>query len=226
MPYIGERLKELRLEKKMTQGELAQALGLSKSAIVQYEHNKREPNLDSLLKIERFFKVSAQYLTCKGSFKRVSEDMFYNNNIQNSDLFHNEDATIQRQVIHLSNEFDYLLKMILEISSPQKKDYILNELYLATRKINEVVIGGLKQSGKMYENNQLDKLELYKLQEEYFQSNISDIECSMKKIFDINFENLYVQYSNEFSKFAGDKGYIQMLQEIEDEKSQQKPHGE
>lgn len=71
--YIGKRLRELRLEKGMTQIQLAEALHLSKSAIVQYEHNKREPNFESLLKIVSYFDVSPHYLSGGSEYRENSE---------------------------------------------------------------------------------------------------------------------------------------------------------
>lgn len=57
-----ERLKELRKDSGLSQSELANQLGLTHTAIGLWELNKRIPNLDAVIKIANFFKVSLDYL--------------------------------------------------------------------------------------------------------------------------------------------------------------------
>lgn len=58
----GERLKNLRLSKKMTQDELAQIMGLKKSTICTYEKEKRRPKYSVIQKYMEIFGVTAEYL--------------------------------------------------------------------------------------------------------------------------------------------------------------------
>lgn len=44
MGTLGSRIKELRLERKITGDELGKILGISKSTISLYEHNKSTPD--------------------------------------------------------------------------------------------------------------------------------------------------------------------------------------
>ena len=57
MENFGEKLKELRLEKGLTQKELARELGNAQSAIYYWETNKQEPTLSALKKLCKFFDV-------------------------------------------------------------------------------------------------------------------------------------------------------------------------
>ena len=57
------RLKELRQKKGLTQGKLAEKIGVSRSAISMYEIDASEPDLDTLNIIANFFNVSIDYLT-------------------------------------------------------------------------------------------------------------------------------------------------------------------
>ena len=59
---FAERLKELRVEQKVGQVELATALGVSKGIISLWENGLREPKLGNLVAIANFFKVSIDYL--------------------------------------------------------------------------------------------------------------------------------------------------------------------
>lgn len=58
----GERLKELRLSKGLTQEELGNILGVTKASICCYEKGTRTPTLENLLDIVEFFGVSADYI--------------------------------------------------------------------------------------------------------------------------------------------------------------------
>ena len=65
MEYVNkfkDNLKELRLEKKLGQIELANALGVSKGIISLWENGLREPNMYSLIMIAKFFNVSIDEL--------------------------------------------------------------------------------------------------------------------------------------------------------------------
>lgn len=59
---FGSILKELRLERKLGQVELAKALGVSKGVISLWENALREPGLSSLIAIARYFDVSIDFL--------------------------------------------------------------------------------------------------------------------------------------------------------------------
>ena len=58
----GDRLKELRLSKKMTQDEFAFIMGLKKSTICTYEKEKRTPKYAIIQKYMEIFGVTAEYL--------------------------------------------------------------------------------------------------------------------------------------------------------------------
>ena len=62
MKYLAQKLKELRLEKGLTQAETAKELGLSRNAIGNYETGIREPSLEILVKICILFNVTSDYL--------------------------------------------------------------------------------------------------------------------------------------------------------------------
>ena len=62
MAQFDRILKLLRTEKKMSQQELADALGISKSSINLYERGERQPNFEVLETIADFFNVDIDYL--------------------------------------------------------------------------------------------------------------------------------------------------------------------
>jgi len=64
MIKIAQRIKELRLEKELTQAELGKQLGLSKKTISHYENGVILPVLETIINMCRIFDVTADYLLC------------------------------------------------------------------------------------------------------------------------------------------------------------------
>ena len=59
---FSKRLRELRVDRGLTQVTLAKALKVSQSSIAKWEKGDLEPNLETLGNIRTFFKVSMDYL--------------------------------------------------------------------------------------------------------------------------------------------------------------------
>ena len=59
---FGARLKDLRKQNGMTQQQLADRIGVTKSVISFYELKERTPSPDVLIKLSYIFHVSADYL--------------------------------------------------------------------------------------------------------------------------------------------------------------------
>ena len=62
MVESGLRLKELRYERKWTQGQVAERIGVTPSVISAYETGIRMPSYEILIKLVRLFGVSSDYL--------------------------------------------------------------------------------------------------------------------------------------------------------------------
>ena len=62
MVNMGEKLKQLRQNKKMTQKQVADRLGLAVSAVSSYESGTRYPSYEALIKLAAMFHVSTDYL--------------------------------------------------------------------------------------------------------------------------------------------------------------------
>lgn len=59
---LNERLKELRKEKRLSQEDMANLLGISRQAYGHYELNLRQISLDALTFLAGYFNVSSDYL--------------------------------------------------------------------------------------------------------------------------------------------------------------------
>lgn len=59
---IGEKIKHLRLNNKITSKELSKILNISASALSLYENGMRQPKLELIVKISELFNVSTDFL--------------------------------------------------------------------------------------------------------------------------------------------------------------------
>lgn len=69
MSSFSERLKELRLENRLTQEELAEKFYLNKSSISRYERGQQVPELELLKKIADYFGVGTDFLLGKSNIR-------------------------------------------------------------------------------------------------------------------------------------------------------------
>ena len=60
--FLGKRLRELRVEKGLTQKQLAEKLNLNSVTYLHYEKSQREPPLSVLADMAEFFDVSTDFL--------------------------------------------------------------------------------------------------------------------------------------------------------------------
>ena len=59
---LGQRIIELRKIKNISQAKLAKALGVSFGIVCYWETNRSEPTASNIVKLAKFFDVSADYL--------------------------------------------------------------------------------------------------------------------------------------------------------------------
>ena len=59
---LGEKLRQLRKEKGLTQEELASLLYVSRTAVSKWESDKGCPNIDSLKQLSKLYGISVDYL--------------------------------------------------------------------------------------------------------------------------------------------------------------------
>lgn len=68
MKVFGNRLKDLRTTKGLTQKQLAAQLDVSGNTVYAWENDLQEPSMQSLLKLSEIFDVSLDYLFGKTDY--------------------------------------------------------------------------------------------------------------------------------------------------------------
>lgn len=60
--FLGEKLKELRNEKGLTQKQVAEKLNLNPVTYLRYEKQQREPPLSLVADFAKYYNVTVDYL--------------------------------------------------------------------------------------------------------------------------------------------------------------------
>jgi len=66
-----ERLKALRLERKLKQNQVAKALEISPQRYSYYETGDRQPDNEMLIKLAQYFEVSVDYLLGNSEIQEI-----------------------------------------------------------------------------------------------------------------------------------------------------------
>lgn len=118
---FATRLKELREEKGLNQGQLAKELGISRGSISYYENEERTPDIEIFDRIARYFNVSVEYMlgyisiknTVKTDIKKILKisdntlDTLIENNVKDERL----NDVISEMLFFLSFEHDLLINI-------------------------------------------------------------------------------------------------------------------
>lgn len=59
---LNERIREIRMAKKMSQVELANILGVTKQSVSNWENDNIQPSIEMLIKLAKALSVSSDYL--------------------------------------------------------------------------------------------------------------------------------------------------------------------
>lgn len=112
---IGKRLKDLRIEKGMSQQELGQAVGITKVSVCGYENGTRIPNLEKLVKLAEALETSTDYLLGREVPITNDENRVYIGAISY------EDVCFISELRHYPNLYNKLMK------DPKRSASIINK---------------------------------------------------------------------------------------------------
>jgi len=127
---FAERLKLLREEKELTQGELGDILGVSRGTISFYESAKRTADIDFLIKASNYFDVDIDYLLGVSSVK--------NGKTQAQEILNNINLS-EENIKLLTNIFDEIEDMVLSDADFKEYIVILNDFFNMILKKNIIL---------------------------------------------------------------------------------------
>lgn len=82
---MSNRIKKLRLEKKISQQKLADEIGVTRQAISLFEKGERDPKLETWIKLADYFGVSVSYLQGISEYKSFSNEDIVENILKTND---------------------------------------------------------------------------------------------------------------------------------------------
>lgn len=98
---ISDRIRQLRQEKRWTQAELGEKIGVHQKQVSAYERGANVPSTEVLIKLAEVFNVSLDYLAfeAKGQTAKI--------NIQDRDLLRRFEAldSLSEQIKHWQRKF-------------------------------------------------------------------------------------------------------------------------
>lgn len=103
---ILERLKKLRLERGLSQPDIASRLGIPLTTYRSYEQGKREPNNETILKISDVLNTSTDYLLGNDVIKAADA---------NSSLSHEEQRFLSNFINLSADERKILMELMKRI---------------------------------------------------------------------------------------------------------------
>ena len=118
MGNFNDMLKYLRVREKMSQAELADKLGVSKSTVGMYELGKREPDFETLEAIADLFNVDMNFLLGKVGSPKDERDIAKDLNRimteikkgNNGPLYYNGIEMDDASINLLQNAIEYALR--------------------------------------------------------------------------------------------------------------------
>lgn len=134
---LGDKIKLLRKEKKITQQELANALSLSQSTIGMIEKNRQGVGRKTLIKIANFFNVTVDYLLSDDEKIECTEEIKKERDYS---------LTIKEQ-----EDIDDEAKKIIEeltMSFSKNKDSLTDEDYFAIENALRITLESIKIKNK------------------------------------------------------------------------------
>ncbi len=75
MMSFGNRLRQLREDRGLSQLDLSKHLNIANSTLSLYEAGKREPDYDTLQRLADYFDVSTDYLLGRSEYKKPPTDL-------------------------------------------------------------------------------------------------------------------------------------------------------
>ena len=108
---IGKRVKELRIEKGLSQQELGSAIGVTKVSICGYENGTRLPNLEKLVKLADALETTSDFLLGREIPIMNEENKTYIGSISY------EDVCFILELRHFPNLYNKLLKDVKRSAS-------------------------------------------------------------------------------------------------------------
>lgn len=120
MQKFSDRLISLRKERGMTQEELAKAINKKRSTLSGYETEGKEPDLELVCFLAKYFGVSTDYLLGYSDERNHVEQVFFNDTVNFERHFRSLPAELCPVVAQCFDSFYLLLGRDIQLARPER----------------------------------------------------------------------------------------------------------
>lgn len=111
MNLVGNKLRDLRIKKHMTQEQVSKVLGITQQIYSNYETNKNELPVRHLITLANFYEVSTDYLLGRVSYPKTPPELArpFIQNITTSDFIRRVSSFNEPSKYRLVEYVNYLI---------------------------------------------------------------------------------------------------------------------
>lgn len=120
MQIFSQRLIALRKEKHLTQTELGQIIGKGRSTMSGYETEGKEPDIETLLALAKYFDVTTDYLLGYSDERGQVKQIFYNDHVNFEHYYMEMPADLRFIISRCFDDFYLLLRHDIQIARPER----------------------------------------------------------------------------------------------------------
>ena len=120
MQKFSTRLISLRKERSLTQEVLAKIIHKKRSTVSGYETEGKEPDLETVCFLAKYFGVSTDYLLGHSDERNHVEQVFYNDTVNFERHFKNMPAELRPVVSKCFDSFYLLLGRDMQLARPER----------------------------------------------------------------------------------------------------------
>lgn len=187
---IGERIKHLRISKKLTQDEVAHALNVKRETVTRWETGARDIKTEITILLSKYFNVSADYLLglTENTSTNISEigisnkTGFSTSTVENILNLSAEHKTILDKIINellksdLLEKFEELKENNIKLINLYQTDSIYNKLVEDEELTYNTIDNADELNGKFIFKDEYSKLLLFEIKYIFFDiiRNLSD----------------------------------------------------
>ena len=134
---FGDRLKELRKSKKLTQVQVSEMIGVQQGTYSRWENGTLEPNLDAVVKLAKLFDTTTDYLLGKTIYSTLDGishsitriDMKKLKELNKTELNDLKFAIVMNGIKNHFTVFDYMDELVSEYNLDKEEQGILPTLF-------------------------------------------------------------------------------------------------
>lgn len=114
---VGERLRKARKNKNLTQAEVAEKLGVTRSVIARYESGINDPSTENIVTLAEIYEVTTDYLLGKTDLMVRESKSTYD--VSTNDIEMDEALSLARRIKKLPPAERRVIEIIISSAEDQ-----------------------------------------------------------------------------------------------------------